>query len=75
MLGGDANVPTVDGEVKIRVRPGTQSGTMVRLRGKGAPHLRGRGKGDEYVRLQVTVPTKLSREQKKLVGEMEEEGL
>src|SRR3989344_5571200 len=50
-LGGQIEIPTVDGEVKIRVRPGTQSGTMMRLRGKGALHLRGRGRGDEYVRI------------------------
>src|SRR3989344_3742597 len=55
-LGGQAEVPTVDGFVKIRVRPGTQSGTMMRLRGKGALHLRGRGRGDEYVRIAVAVP-------------------
>lgn len=74
-LGGQIGVPTVDGEVKLKVRPGTQSGMMMRLRGKGAPSLRGRGRGDEYVRLQVAVPEKLSRDQKRLVEEMQEEGL
>ena len=74
-LGGTIAVPTLDGETKIRVRPGTQSGTMIRLRGKGAPYLRGRGLGDEYVRLMVAVPEKLTREQKKIVEEMGEEGL
>jgi len=62
-LGGEIKVPTVDGEIKIRVRPGTQSGTMMRLRGKGVSHLRGRGRGDEYVRIAVAVPEKLTREQ------------
>jgi molecular chaperone DnaJ len=48
---------------------------MIRLRGKGALTLRGRGKGDEYVRLQVEVPQKLSRNQKKLIEEMKKEEL
>ncbi len=74
-LGGTVQVPTVEGEVKLRIRAGTQSGTMMRLRGKGAPHLRGRGKGDQYVRLHVAVPEKLSRAQKRMVEEMKEEGL
>jgi DnaJ-class molecular chaperone len=74
-LGGSIGVPTLDGETKIRVRPGTQSGIMIRLRGKGAPYLRGRGQGDEYIRLIVTVPEKLTREQRRIIEEMGEEGL
>jgi DnaJ-class molecular chaperone len=74
-LGGQIEVPTVEGDVKIRIRPGTQSGTMIRLRGKGSPILRGRGKGDEYVRLIVAVPDKLTRQQKNLVEEMKNSGL
>lgn len=75
IVGGEIEVPTVDGEVKIRVRPGTQPGTMVRLREKGVAHLQGRGRGDEYVKLNILVPEKLSREQKRVVDEMEEAGL
>jgi molecular chaperone DnaJ len=74
-LGGEIKVPTVDGDVKIKIRPGTQSGTMIRLRGKGVPFLHSRGKGDEYVRLMVTVPEKLTREQKRTVEEMMNSGL
>ena len=74
-LGGKIDVPTLGESVKIKVRKGTQSGTMVRLRGKGVPHLRGRGHGDQYVRLNIAVPEKLSREQKKLIKEMEKDGL
>ncbi len=74
-LGGMIEVPTVDGDVKIRIRPGTQGGTMIRLRGKGAPYLHGRGSGDEYVRLNVLIPDKLTREQRRIVEEMSEEGL
>ena len=68
-------MPTVDDTVKLRIRPGTNSGTMIRLRGKGMPHLRGGGRGDQYVRISVTVPEKLSREQKNLLEELREEGL
>lgn len=75
VLGGQIEVPTVDGEVKIRIRTGTQSGTMIRLRGKGVTRLHGRGKGDEYVRLNILVPDKLSREQKRTIEEMKESGL
>lgn len=75
VLGGSTEVPTVDGDVKIKIRPGMQSGTMMRLRVKGAPRLRGRGRGDQYVRLQVVVPEKLSREQKRLIEELQEEGI
>ncbi len=75
VLGGEIKVPTIEGEVKIRIRPGTQSGTMMRLREQGVSHLHGRGKGDEYVRINVLVPEKLDRNQKSLVEEMKEEGL
>jgi DnaJ-class molecular chaperone len=74
-LGGEIKCPTVDGDIKIRVRAGTQSGIMVRLRGKGAPHLRGRGRGDEYIRLTVAVPEKLNGRQKDLIKQIKEEGL
>jgi len=74
-LGGTIEVPTINGEVKVRIRPGTQSGTMIRLRGKGAPRLRGRGKGDEYVRILVAVPEKLNRKQKRIIEAAKKEGL
>jgi DnaJ-class molecular chaperone len=74
VLGGFINVPTIEGNTKIRIRPGTQSGVMIRLKGKGAPHLRGNGRGDEYVRLNISVPEKLNREQKEAVEGLEKEG-
>ena len=74
-LGGRIEVPTVKGEVKIKLKKGTQSGTMIRLRGKGAPRLHNRGVGDEYVRLQVVVPNKLNRKQKKIIEKMKQEEL
>lgn len=75
VLGGDIKVPTVEKEVKIKVRAGTKSGSMVRLREQGIKHLRGSGRGDQYVRLVVEVPTKLSREQRNLINQLKKEGL
>ncbi len=70
-LGGKIEVPTLDSTLKIKVRPGTQSHTLVRLRGEGVPHLRRRGKGDLYVRLIVKVPEKLSSEEKELLEKLQ----
>ena len=67
VLGGEIKVPTVDGDVKIRIRAGTQSGTVIRLREKGAPHIGGRGRGDEYVRINVLVPEKPTKEQRRII--------
>lgn len=75
VLGGEIEVPTVEEKVKIRVRPGTQSGTMVRLREKGIPRLHGRGCGDEYIRINILVPEKVSRNQRELIEEMQENDL
>jgi len=71
-LGDTIEVETVEKPVKLKIPAGTQSGTQFRLRGKGAPHLRGRGKGDQYVRVHVNIPQKLSREQKRLLKEFQE---
>jgi DnaJ-class molecular chaperone len=75
MLGGEVNVPTIDGKIKIKIRAGTQSGTMVRLRGEGVPKLRGRGRGDEYVRILIETPSKLNRQQRRVIEELREGGL
>lgn len=71
ILGGEITVPTVEGDIKIKIRPGTQPGTMVRLKGKGIPALRGKGKGDEYVRLVVVLPENLNRQQKDLIQKLD----
>lgn len=64
-LGGDVRISTVDGDVIYTVKPGTQTDTKVRLRGKGVPSLRNKSvRGDHYVTLVVQVPTKLTGEQK-----------
>lgn len=70
-LGTVMDVPTPDGSVSIRVQPGTQPGTMIRLKGKGIAHVRGGGKGDEYVRILIKIPTKLTRRQKELLEELQ----
>jgi molecular chaperone DnaJ len=65
VLGGEVKVKTVDGEVLYEVKPGTASGTRVRLRGKGMPTLRNKNvRGDHYITLVVDIPTKLTGEQK-----------
>ena len=70
ILGGTIEVPTIDGDLKLRIRPGTQPGTMVRLAGRGIKKLRGYGHGDQYVRLLVKIPDKLTREQKEFVQKL-----
>lgn len=72
VLGAIIDVPTIDGNLGLRIRPGTQPGTMVRLRGKGIKNPHGGGVGDEYIRLQVVVPEKLSHRQKQILEEFEE---
>ena len=72
-LGGDLRIKTIDGEVIYTVKPGTQTDTKVRLRGKGVPTLRNKNvRGDHYVTLVVNVPTKLTGEQKELLEKFDE---
>lgn len=73
-LGGEINIETVWGEVKLRIPSGTQPETIIRLRDKGVPHLHGSGKGNHYVRIKVLVPKTLTGRQKELLKEFEEEG-
>ena len=63
-MGGELEIPTIDGKVKWSLPAGTQPGTTFRLRGKGIPELRGRGRGDQYVTIKVQVPTSLSADQR-----------
>ena len=72
-LGGEVRISTVDGDVMYTVAPGTQTGTRVRLRGKGVPSLRNKDvRGDHYVTLVVQVPTKLTSEQKEAIRHLDE---
>lgn len=72
-LGGEVNIETIDGDLKLKIPSGTQPGTAIRLRGKGVPHLHGSGRGDHYVRIKVTVPKHLTGRQKELLREFEGE--
>ena len=72
ILGCELEVPTLDGKVKYDVPAGTQSGTVFRLRGKGIPSLRGAGRGDQYVTVNVVIPKNLTAEQKELVRKLDE---
>jgi molecular chaperone DnaJ len=66
-LGDKIETDTLDGKVDLKIPAGTQPGTVLRLKGKGVPYLRRTGRGDHYVTVKVLVPTKLSREQKKML--------
>ena len=66
MLGCEVEIPCLDGKQKIRVEPGTQSGTVTRLRGKGLPSVNSYGTGDLYVKIAVWIPKKLTKEEKAL---------
>ncbi len=65
-LGAEVEIPTVDGTTKLRIPPGTQPGKVLSLKGKGVPHLRGGGRGDQLVIINMEVPTRLSSEQRDL---------
>lgn len=70
LLGGTAEVPTVDGRAKIKIAPGTHAGKVLRLGGKGLPDVNGYGRGDELVVVDITIPSKLSAEEKRLVEQL-----
>lgn len=70
ILGGTINAPTIDDEIKLKIRSGTQSGTLVRLRGRGIKRLHGFGRGDQYIRLLVKIPSKINRQQREVLEEL-----
>jgi len=73
MLGAEVNIPCLDGEYKIKVDPGTQSGEVVRLRGRGLPSVNGYGgTGDLYVKMAVWIPKKLNKEEKEIIESLRE---
>ena len=69
-LGADTTVKTLDGEERLKIPTGTQTGTVFRLKGKGMPVLGGRGRGDLFVAVTVVTPTSLTREQRKLLEQL-----
>jgi molecular chaperone DnaJ len=68
-LGADVQVPTTDGRVRLKIKPGTPDGKVLTLKGKGAPKLKGKGRGDLKVTVQVQVPKKLDKRQEELLEE------
>jgi molecular chaperone DnaJ len=71
-LGCEADVPTLDGKTKLTIPPGTQHGTVFRMRGKGVPILRSNRRGDQLVSVRLVVPDKLDDRQRKLMQELGE---
>jgi molecular chaperone DnaJ len=69
-LGGEIQVPTLDGMQPLTVPEATQSGTAFRIRGKGMPDVSSRGTGDLHVTVKVAIPKKLSKDQRKLLEEL-----
>jgi len=70
-LGADVSVETLEEDEKLKIPMGTQTGTVFRLKGKGMPVLGGRGRGDLFVAVSVVTPTSLTREQRKLLEQLE----
>ncbi len=66
-LGSEIEVPTLDGKAKVNLPAGTQSESVIRLKGSGMPLLNSNGRGDEYVKIKIRVPEKLNQEQKDLL--------
>ncbi len=69
-LGDEVKVPTVDGDVFLKIPAGTQPGRIIRMRGKGVPHLRGKGRGDQLVIINVEIPKSLTAEQRALFEQL-----
>jgi molecular chaperone DnaJ len=72
MVGGEVTAPTLEGEREVKIPAGTQAGHLVRLKGLGLPSLRGGRRGDQHVLVDIQIPAKLSREQRRLATELHE---
>ncbi|NOZ76118.1 MAG: molecular chaperone DnaJ [Euryarchaeota archaeon] len=70
VLGDEVEVPTLNGKAKLKIPPGTQPGTVFRMKGKGIPGLRGGGRGDEHVVVRVEIPEKLTKEQRRIYEQL-----
>lgn len=71
-LGSSIEIPTIGGKAKIKIEPGTQSGKVLRLKGKGLPILQGYGSGDMFVHVNVWTPKKLSKDEKEILEKLRE---
>ena len=70
VLGESIEVPTINGKAKIKIEPGTQSGKVLRLRGKGLPSVQGYGTGDQFVHIHIWTPVKISKEEKEILEKL-----
>ncbi|MCL1829956.1 MAG: molecular chaperone DnaJ [Oscillospiraceae bacterium] len=70
-LGAKVIIPSIDGKTEFNIPAGTQSGDTFRLKGKGIPFVNGRGRGDQYVKVEIEVPKKLSREQRQALEQLD----
>ena len=70
-LGAKVSAPSLDGAMELKIPPGTKPGTLFKIRGKGMPRINSRSRGDEYVKINLTVPTELTKKQKELLIELE----
>jgi molecular chaperone DnaJ len=73
VLGGKTNVPTLEGERELTVKPGTKAGDVLVFRGAGVPHLNGHGRGDQVVRFDIAVPSQLSPRARELLKDLAQE--
>ena len=73
ILGGEVEVPTIDGRVRIKIAAGTHAGKVLRLRGKGLPDVNGYGRGDILIVVDITIPDSLNSEERKLVEKLAEQ--
>jgi len=69
-MGGELEVPAIDGKARVKIPPGTKAGTVFRLEGKGFPHVEGWGRGDELVRVDVDIPQELNKRERELLLEL-----
>jgi molecular chaperone DnaJ len=72
-LGANLMLETLDGEEELDIAPGTQGGQILRLRGRGVPHIQGRGRGDLLISVIVDVPTDLPKSQEELLRQLADE--
>ena len=70
VLGDEVEIPTLTGKARLHIDPGLQSGKILRMRGRGVPHINGNGKGDQLIRVNVWTPTKPSKEVRKVFQEL-----
>lgn len=71
-LGAEVEVPTLTGHSLLKIQAGTQSGTLLRMRDKGIPHLNRSGKGDQLVRVQIVTPSRLTKQEREVLQQLSE---